>query len=56
MSYSTGLAFKLLAGDMFKFEQKYCSGQLESLKNNLLSSLPKDSNDKPILNVVTQLG
>ena len=40
---------------MFKFERKYSSGHLDSLKNNLAPSLPKDNNDKPTLNVVTLL-
>lgn len=48
-------SFETLAGSMFKFEGKYSSGHLDSLKNNLAPSLPKDNNDKPTLNVVTNL-
>lgn len=48
-------SFRTTAGGMFKFEEKYNSGHLDSLKNSLGPSLPKDNNDKLILNVVTHL-
>lgn len=42
----TSSSFQIAAGGALKLKEKYSSGHLESLKNNLASSLPKDDDDK----------